>query len=223
MKIEDFTNKVFHGDARRLLRALPSASIDAVITDAMYGTAKNCRYEWGLDPARGDPVKHWQYHEPIYRDCLRVLKPGGVLAWGQGVKFLPQFENWFGPHRIWSPLCTAHGLNFFPNAWVVQTREKQPIEHPNDMLVRVDRSAFVPLKKLHPCPKPVEELRLLISALTKPGQIVLDCCCGLGSTLVAAGLLDRRWIGCDLSRTYCQIAMKRMASVKKAGMICEDR
>jgi len=223
VRIEDFSNKVFHGDARKLLRAMPTGSVDAVITDAMYGTAKYVRYEWGVDPARGDPVKHWQYHEPIYRDCLRVLKPGGVLAWGQGVKFLPQFENWFGPHRIWSPLCTAHGLNFFPNAWVVQTREKQPIEHPNDMLVRVDRSAFVPLKKLHPCPKPVEELRLLISALTKPGQIVLDCCCGLGSTLVAAETLGRYWIGCDLSRTYCQIAMKRLASVKKAGMICEDR
>jgi DNA modification methylase len=215
VRIEDFTQKVFHGDAWKLLRALPSSSIDAVITDAMYGTAKYVRYEWGVDPARGDPAKHWQYHEPIYRDCLRVLKPGGVLAWGQGVKFLPHFENWFGPHRIWSPLCTAHGLNFFPNAWVVQTREQQPIEHPNDMLVRVDRSALVPLKKLHPCPKPVEELRLLISALTKPGEIVLDCCCGLGSTLVAAELLDRRWMGCDLSRTYCQVAMKRIAQATR--------
>lgn len=94
-----YVNKVFHGDSRDLLRVLPSASVDAVISDAMYGTAKVCRYEWGPDPARGDPVKHWHYHEPIYRECLRVLRPGGVLAWGQGFRFVSYFENWFGPHR----------------------------------------------------------------------------------------------------------------------------
>ena len=58
--IGTFLNKVFHGDARNLLRALPTASLDAVITDAMYGTSKNCQYEWGPDPANGDPAKHWQ-------------------------------------------------------------------------------------------------------------------------------------------------------------------
>lgn len=216
--LDRFLNKVFHADARNLLRALPSASIDAVITDAMYGTAKRCRYEWGCDPAKGDLVKHWQYHGPIYAECLRVLRPGGVLAWGQGYKFLPHLEAWFGPHRIWSPWCTAHGLNFVPNVWVVQTRERRPIEHPNRMVVRVDRKAYLPFKKQHPCPKPVEELTLLISALTGPGQVVLDCFCGLGSTLVAAEGLNCRWIGSDISRLYCQISMKRLAPLRRGSV-----
>jgi DNA modification methylase len=83
------------------------------------------------------------------------------------------------------------------------------------MLVWVDRSIFGPLKMLHPCPKPVEEMALLIKALTEPGQIILDCFCGLGSTLVAAQQLGRRWIGCDRSRFYCQIAMRRLAELAK--------
>jgi site-specific DNA-methyltransferase (adenine-specific) len=206
-----FLNRVFWGNARRLLRNLPTECVDAVITDAMYGT--KLRYDWGLDPAKGDPVKHWQYHQPIYEECRRVLKPGGVLAWGQGFKFVPYFDDWFRPHRIWSPIWWTHGLNFIPNSWVVQTKERQPVEHPNNMLVYVDRSQFVPLKKLHPCPKPVEEMALLIKALTKPGQVVLDCFCGLGSTLLAAEQLGRRWISCDLSRTYCQWALKRLAEL----------
>jgi site-specific DNA-methyltransferase (adenine-specific) len=209
-----FINKVFNGDALDLLRVIPTACLDAVIPDAMYGTAKNCRYDWGLDPAKGDPVKHWQYHQPIYDECRRVLRPGGILAWGQGFKFVPHFEDWFGPHRVWSPICRAHGVNFNPNAWVVQTRERQPVEHPNNMIVSVDRKLLVPLKKLHPCPKPVEEMAFMIEALTKPGQIILDCFCGLGSTLVAAQQLDRRWIGCDRSRRYCQVAMKRLDDLK---------
>jgi hypothetical protein len=164
-----FLNTVFLADALEALLAMPTACVDVVMPDAMFGTAKYFRYHWGVDPARGDPRKHWAFHAPILQECRRVLKPGGILAWCQGFKFLPYFDNWFGPHRVWSPICTAHGLNFTPNIWVVQTREQQPIDHPNDMLVRVDRQAFVPLKKLHPCPKPVEEMKFLIGALTKPG------------------------------------------------------
>lgn len=74
--IDRFVNRVFHGDALKLLQVLPTASVDAVITDPMYGTAKNCLYDWGVDPARGDPERHWFYHEPIYQECRRVLKPG---------------------------------------------------------------------------------------------------------------------------------------------------
>ena len=55
----------------------------------------------------------------------------------------------------------------------------------------------------------------MIEALTQPGQIVLDCFCGLGSTLVAAQQLGRLWIGCDKGRTYCQWAMKRLAELEK--------
>jgi DNA modification methylase len=214
MSIEPFINKVFNGDALDLLRVIPTASVDDVIADAMYGTAKNCRYDWGPDPAKGDPVKHWAYHEPIYQECRRVLRPGGILAWGQGFKFIPHFDAWFGPHCIWSPICVAHGLNFNPNVWVVQTKERQPIDHPNNMIVAVDRKRLRPLKNLHPCPKPVEEILFLIEKLTKPGDLVLDCFCGLGSTLVAAHQLRRRWIGCDKSRTYCQLAMKRLDDLK---------
>lgn len=52
----------------------------------------------------------------------------------------------------------------------------------------------------------------MIECLTKPAQIVLDCFCGLGSTLLAAQQLGRRWIGCDRSRNYCKIAMKWLAA-----------
>jgi len=212
--MDRFLNKVFHGDALKLLQVLPTASADAVITDPMYGTAKKCLYDWGPDPAGGDPEKHWFYHEPIYQECRRVLKPGGVLAWAQGFKFRQHLDAWFGPHRIWIPVCIAHGFNFTPNVWIVQTREQQPIDHPNNMIVRVDRNAFVPLKELHPCPKPLEEMLFMVSHLTQPGQIILDPFCGLGSTLLAAEQLGRRWIGSDLSRRYCQITMKRLAELR---------
>jgi len=211
--IERFIGKVFHSDALLLLRALPTASIDAVITDAMYGTSKKFEYDWGVDPAKGNAAKHWRYHEPIYRECLRVLRPEGVLAWGQGGKFVRHFRGWFGDHRVWTVTRFADAAMFaIGNIWVVQTREQRPVEFPNrDSLVMFDQARHLRFKEFHPCPKPVEELEFMISSLTKPGQIVLDIFAGTGSTLAAAASLDRRWIGCDLCKLYCQITMKRMA------------
>ena len=79
-----FLGRVFHADAFDLLRKLPSETIDAVIPDPMFGVGKSkfCTYDWGVDPAKGDPVKHWQYHRHIYQECRRVLKPGGVDCLG---------------------------------------------------------------------------------------------------------------------------------------------
>ena len=54
----------------------------------------------------------------------------------------------------------------------------------------------------------------IIEALTTPGQVILDCFCGTGSGLVAAEKLGRLWIGCDKSRTYCQIAMRELGATE---------
>jgi site-specific DNA-methyltransferase (adenine-specific) len=204
-------NKVFCGDARRLLASLPDESIDGVITDPMYGTGKDFQYDWGPDPALGDPEKHWAYHRPIYDECRRVLKPGGVLAWAQGAKFYRHFERWFGAHRVWTlTRFRSNGVGATGHIWVVQTKEQQPVRLPDrDALVVYDDVGR--LRKLHPCIKMVEELEFLVESLTAPGDTVLDCFCGLGSTLIAAQRLGRQWIGCDLSPTYCQIALRRLA------------
>jgi DNA modification methylase len=205
-------NRVLFGDALRLLSGMPDCSIDACIADPMHGTARNCRYDMGPDPAQGDPVRHWEYYEPIYHECLRVLRPGGVLAWAQGVKFSEHFPGWFGGHETWRLFRRSRfNERVSPQLWIVQTREQQPVPFPAD---RDGVIVFDRLARGHPFPRPVEELAFMIEALTKPGQIVLDCFAGTGSTLVAAEQLGRRWIGCDLSRNYCRIAMGRLADLR---------
>jgi phage N-6-adenine-methyltransferase len=205
-----FMNKVFCGDARKLLSQMPTASVDAVITDAMYGTSKCCRYDWGVDPARGDPEKHWFYHRPIYEECLRVLKPGGALAWAQGAKFCEHFPGWFGGYRVWTlTRFRRKGMNATGHVWIVQTREQKPIDFPDRDSLAVFQE-MGSLIHLHPCIKPPEEIAFMIESLTKPGDVVLDCFCGLGSTLVAAQDLNRNWVACDISRFYCQVTMARL-------------
>lgn len=45
--------------------------------------------------------------------------------------------------------------------------------------------------------KPVSLLRYLIRTYSNPGDLILDNCCGAGSTLIAAKLEGRRFIGMD--------------------------
>jgi site-specific DNA-methyltransferase (adenine-specific) len=96
--------------------------------------------------------------------------------------------------------------------WIVQTKERHPIRFPDTDGV-IFYAPLRRLRELHPCIKSVEEMSFLIKSLTQPGDIVLDPCCGLGSTLIASKKIGRRWIGCDLSAVYSRIAVQRLMLV----------
>lgn len=49
-----------------------------------------------------------------------------------------------------------------------------------------------------------------IKILTYKNDVVLDPFNGSGTTCVAAEILDRRWLGIELSPNYCEIARKRI-------------
>ena len=53
-------------------------------------------------------------------------------------------------------------------------------------------------------------LRVIIEASSNPDDIVMDCFCGSGGTLVAAEEMRRRWIGIDNSELAIDISKKRL-------------
>ena len=75
-------------------------------------------------------------------------------------------------------------------------------------------SAFVSGESgYHPTQKPVRLMKALIELTTQKGQIVLDPFCGSGSTLVGAKMLERHFIGYELSGEYAKIATSRVANI----------
>jgi adenine-specific DNA-methyltransferase len=62
----------------------------------------------------------------------------------------------------------------------------------------------------HPCEKPVEMLRHIINASTRPDAVVLDCFMGSGSTGEACKLEGRRFIGIERDPTYFESARRRL-------------
>jgi site-specific DNA-methyltransferase (adenine-specific) len=82
--------------------------------------------------------------------------------------------------------------------------------------------------KYHPSQKPLEALIPLVTAFSKPQDIILDPFMGAASTCVAAQQMDRRFIGIELDRKYYDIAVKRMHSISnnysydQRQILCDD-
>lgn len=65
----------------------------------------------------------------------------------------------------------------------------------------------------HPAPFPLELPRRLIQLYTYTGDVVLDPFVGSGTTCQAAALLDRKWVGYDLSAEYVELARKNLETL----------
>jgi site-specific DNA-methyltransferase (adenine-specific) len=62
----------------------------------------------------------------------------------------------------------------------------------------------------YPTQKPLLLLERIIQLASEPSQIVLDPFCGSGTTLVAAQLLERDYIGIDISKNAIELSKKRL-------------
>ena len=71
------------------------------------------------------------------------------------------------------------------------------------------------IPKIHPAQKPVSVLKRLIEIFTDPGDVVIDPCCGSGSTLRAAYELGRSAYGFEIDRTFYTRAKEEMLVFEK--------
>lgn len=69
----------------------------------------------------------------------------------------------------------------------------------------------------HPTQKPEALLDRIISASSKPGDLILDPFTGSSTAGVVATRLDRRFIGIDLDVDYLALSKRRLIAEKKKG------
>jgi site-specific DNA-methyltransferase (adenine-specific) len=72
-----------------------------------------------------------------------------------------------------------------------------------------------PGKVAHPTQKPISLIEWNVKLLTNPGDTVLDCFMGSGTTGVACVNLGRSFIGIELDPGYFDIAVKRITDAHK--------
>jgi len=66
---------------------------------------------------------------------------------------------------------------------------------------------------LHPTQKPLKLFEYLIKTYTNEGDLVLDNVIGSGTTAVACENLNRRWIGIEKKKKYCDITINRLKKI----------
>jgi adenine-specific DNA-methyltransferase len=65
----------------------------------------------------------------------------------------------------------------------------------------------------YPTQKPEALLERLVLSSSNPGDIILDCFIGSGTTAAVAQKLGRRWIGCDINKGAIQTTAKRLQTI----------
>ena len=63
----------------------------------------------------------------------------------------------------------------------------------------------------YPTQKPIKLLTRIIEASSKEDDIIFDPFCGSATTLIAATMLNRRWVGIDISKKVVELFDVRMA------------
>ena len=69
----------------------------------------------------------------------------------------------------------------------------------------------------HPAEKPVDLLRWLVRTYSNPGDLILDFCCGTGSTGAAALVEGRRFLGIERDPALVEVARRRLEAIAAAA------
>lgn len=75
-----------------------------------------------------------------------------------------------------------------------------------------------PEKTIHPCQFPIELVERLVLALTNKGEVVFDPFLGVGSSIIAGILHNRKGIGVDKEKSYTDIAYQRICRALKGEL-----
>lgn len=207
-------NRVLEGDCTQVLRSLPSESVDLVVTDPPYFV----RYRDSL----GRTIKNDDDPASVlgaFTDVYRLLKPDtfciSFYGWNKVDAF---FGAWRGAgfhpvgHLVWHK-------GYASSTGFLRARHEQAYilgkgrpEKPADPMDDVRPWKYTGNVR-HPTEKDVSILQPLIESFSKPGDLVLDPFAGSGSTLVAAAMAGRCYLGIELERQYCEVARDRLARI----------
>jgi len=188
---------IYCADCMDVLPHLPK--VDLVLTDPPYGVG--FKYESFVDDDAS-----WRHVLEVLRYLVVNHTSAVCMSFARLWEMPPArwAACWFKPGSVrrsraggWS---TWEPVLLYGNRWKIA----------NDTLRLPDCTNHTPEAAGHPCPKPLQLFKWLISGRDDVGT-VLDPFMGSGTTLVAARDMGCKAIGIEIEEKYCEIAVKRLA------------
>ena len=199
--------QLVHGDCLEVLKTLPDKSIDLILTDPPYGINAD-KGSAGFGVAKGRKYKgNWDKKIPpkeIFDEMLRVSKNTIIFGGNYFAHYLPPSKHWI----VWDKKGDIAFKNPFADCELIYTTFNKVVKK-----IVFKQQGFISDskdKRVHPTQKPTELLQIILDTYTEPGDVVLDCFMGSGSTGVAAVNTNRKFIGIELDTKYFEIAKQRI-------------
>lgn len=203
-----------------------------------FNTPEENEREWnktGMDrinsnPECYKPLKDWFSSEKqrlnldkkdieSYYTKVTGRKPYMLRHYFQDSQFeIPTQEVW---ERVYMPLGFSKDYESLRRDYESLKRDYESlrnVHHMDALHCNVWSVPPIPTNnRFHTCEKPVEILERLVRVSSNPGDVVLDCFMGSGSTGVACIHEDREFIGIEKDAEYFRIAKMRLEQEQKAG------
>jgi site-specific DNA-methyltransferase (adenine-specific) len=162
--------------------------------------------------------------QSVYADILNIAKKIGwkyhsTIVWNEGnISKRTAWGSWCSPSAPYVIAPVEMIVVLYKKTWkkqktgVSDITKEEFIEWTNGIWTFPGESRK---KVKHPAPFPLELPKRCIKLFTFIGETVLDPFLGSGTTLVACSLLNRKGIGIEIDRSYCEIAKKRLLTEGK--------
>jgi DNA modification methylase len=113
--------------------------------------------------------------------------------------------------------CVEPGEAYFepPRVRATSNRLKGRTKKATDVLEVASLNNMAKERTGYPTQKPLELLEMLVDACSPKGGVVMDPCCGSGTTLVAAVKRGRTAVGCDVSEKAVRLTRQRVEAAER--------
>lgn len=216
------TIRLMQGDCLELMKSLPTNSVDMVLCDLPYGEVNQKSAGLRLlDRTKADVcnidlgVLCAEFHR---------LAKGSIYAFC-GTEQISVIVGHFKALGMTTRVCVWEKTNPSPmngtRLWIsglefcIFARKANATfnEHCKKALWQSPSGR----SKTHPTEKPLQLMKRLVLASSNPGDTILDCVMGSGTTGVACVNTGRNFIGMELDAEYFQIAKNRIEVAANAA------
>ena len=212
--INGWIDKIICGNSLELIKKLPDEIIDLILTDPPYGIKKK-----GIK--NSEDLKTFY---SILPECYRVLKKDGFFITFFSTKLLPEIfkENPFSYY--WQfilncPLGSVHspiGFSKYMSCFIFKKGNPKIIKWNRDIFNDTPSKMVEPDEGFinHPSPKPKSFIIELLKMFSNEEDIILDPFIGSGSTALACYICNRKFIGFEIEKEYCNLANERLEKLR---------